>query len=170
MYQTLLDSGAAVNLIYEDVVRRLSLKAFEILEPLKIPTANGKILSIVTHQVTLRYTIINVPHEDIFVVAPISTHLLILGMLFLKCTDALIKWKEQSIHFLHALEPTDDPSVIPLACDPRVSTPKPVYPTKQEKRNSCHNKQTSIVTPNPIKDESIIKTIPFHALYLEEGK
>jgi len=43
------------------------------------------------HQVTLRYAIANVPHEDTFVVAPISTHPLILGMPFLERTDALIK-------------------------------------------------------------------------------
>jgi len=73
MYQMLLDFGAAINLIHEDVLWHLSLKASEIPEPLKILTANGKTLSIATRQVTLRYTIANVPHEDTFVIIPIGT-------------------------------------------------------------------------------------------------
>jgi len=53
--------------------------------------ANRKALSIVIHQVTLRYTIINVLYEDTFVVTLIDTYLLILSMPFLECTNALVK-------------------------------------------------------------------------------
>ena len=91
IYQTLLNSRAAINLIHEDVIQPLYLEMSETLNPLQILMVNGKTLSIVTHQLTLSYTISNVPHEDAFVVALISTYSLILGMLFLEYTDILIK-------------------------------------------------------------------------------
>ena len=167
MYQALLDSGAAVNLIHEDVVRHLSLEASETPEPLQILTANGKTLSIATRQVTIRYTIANVPHEDTFVVAPIGTHSLILGMPFLERTDALVKWKERTVHFPPALKPADDS---------QVATSKPNRSAKRKRQNSRRKQQPVMATPEPTpspspsKDEPTIKIVPFHALHLEKGE
>jgi len=50
----------------------------------------------------------NVPHEDAFMITFIGIHPLIFGMLFLKCTDIFIKWKEQTIHFFLDLKPICD--------------------------------------------------------------
>ena len=132
--------------------------------------ANGKTLLIAIHQVTLRYTITNIPHKDTFVVVPISTHPLILSMPFLKCTDVLLKWKERSIHFPHAPKPADVSPVIPLTYDSKVTTPKPVHSAKQKKWNSCHKKGPLIATPDLIENEPIIKTVSFYTLYLKEDK
>ena len=77
--QALIDSGATLNFINEWIVSQLKLKT-EPCPSTRATLADGRLLTHSTRQVTLEYTVAGVAQRDIFLVAPIGDHSLILGM------------------------------------------------------------------------------------------
>jgi len=132
IYQALLNSNAAVNLIHKETIWCLGLEITITLKLLQILIVNGKTLSITICQVTLQYIITNVSHEDTFVIVRINIHSLMLSMLFLKYTNALVKWKEQTVHFSLQSIITFEPFEASIY-NSQVATHRPTYPFKKWK-------------------------------------
>ena len=109
----LLDSGATLNFIHESIVPQLSLETTA-CTPTLVSLANGELLTRATRQTTLSYTIAGVKHRDTFLVAPIGSHSIILGMPWLERVNPPIDWRSKTIKELGLLKTTlPPPTVVP---------------------------------------------------------
>ena len=94
--QALIDSGATLNFINEWIVNQLKLKT-EPCPSTRVTLADGRLLTHSARQVTLEYTVAGVAQRDIFLVAPIGDHSLILGMPWLERVNPRIDWRTKSV-------------------------------------------------------------------------
>jgi hypothetical protein len=92
----LIDSGATLNFINEWIVNQLKLKT-EPCPSTHITLTDGRLLTHSARQVTLKYTVAGVAQRDIFLVAPIGDHSLILGMPWLERVNPRINWRVKSV-------------------------------------------------------------------------
>jgi len=115
----LLDCGATLNFINDLFVRQLDLETSPC--PLvHVTLADGQVLSHSNRQVTLSYPVASVPYKDTFLVAPIGSHSLILGMPFLECTNPRIDWASKTI-----FAPAPSPVPAPRPALAPAPTPRP---------------------------------------------
>jgi RNase H-like domain found in reverse transcriptase/Reverse transcriptase (RNA-dependent DNA polymerase)/Integrase zinc binding domain/Chromo (CHRromatin Organisation MOdifier) domain/Integrase core domain len=150
MYQALIDSGAAINLIHEAIVQSLGLETF-VCSPIQVVLANGKTLTHANRYVRLKYSIAGVRHEDVFLVAPIGINSIIFGMPFLERLNPAINWRRKTVTFPLAEEPESSssiPSQEPESCSPtttQASEPR----TKPCKRKSRSKSPKPAPEPKP---------------------
>src|SRR6266516_3988115 len=90
--KALLDSGASLNLIHEDFVHALGLIT-QPCHPIYVTIANGSKLIHANRVVTLKFTLGGVEHQEIFLVAPLGSNQMILGMPWLERVNPNIDWK-----------------------------------------------------------------------------
>src|ERR1700735_1839925 len=96
VFQALIDSSATLNFINEWIVHQLKLKT-EPCPSTRVTLADGRLLTHSARQVTLEYTGADVAQRDIFLVAPIGDHSLILGMPWLERVNPRIDWRAKSV-------------------------------------------------------------------------
>jgi hypothetical protein len=89
--QALVDSGASINLIHEQVCSFLSLPVTPCQGP-KVSLADGSTVLSCSGVVQLFYSIANVSMQHTFFVANIGVQSMILGMPFLVKENPLIDW------------------------------------------------------------------------------
>jgi hypothetical protein len=94
--QALIDSGTTLNFINEWIVNQLKLKT-EPCPSTRVTLADGRLLNHSACQVTLQYTVAGVAQRDIFLVALIGDHSLILGMPWLERVNPRIDWRIKSV-------------------------------------------------------------------------
>ena len=78
--KALLDSDASLNLIHEELVAALGLLT-QSCASIYVMIVNESKLHHVNRVVTLEFTLIGVQHEKTFLIAPLGSNQLILGML-----------------------------------------------------------------------------------------
>ena len=78
--KVLLDSGASLNLIHEELVAALGLLTQSCVS-IYVTIANGSKLHHINHVVILEFTLADVQHEETFLIASLSSNQLILEML-----------------------------------------------------------------------------------------
>jgi len=94
--QALIDCGATLNFIHECLVTALGLVT-EPCPPIEVSLADGRVLTHVNRQVTLKFTIAGVPQTQTFFVAPLGVHSIILGMPWLETVNPDIDWNLKSV-------------------------------------------------------------------------
>jgi hypothetical protein len=94
--QVLIDSGTTLNFINEWIVTQLKLKT-EPCPSTHVTLADRRLLARLAHQVTLEYPVAGVAQCDIFLIAPIGDHSLILGMPWLERVNPRINWRVKSV-------------------------------------------------------------------------
>ena len=97
-----MDSGASLNLIHEGLVRALGL-ATEPCQPICVTIANGTKLLHANRMVTLKFTLAGVEHQETFLVAPLGSNQMILGMPWLERVNPDIDWKRRSLTYRHSI-------------------------------------------------------------------
>ena len=94
--QALIDSGTTLNFINEWIVNQLKLKT-EPCPSTCVTLADGRFPTHSARQVTLEYTVAGIAQRDIFLVAPIGDHSLIVGMPRLERVNPRIDWRAKSV-------------------------------------------------------------------------
>jgi hypothetical protein len=94
--QALINSGATLNFINEWIVNQLKLKT-EPCASTRVTFANGRPVTHSARQVTLEYTVAAVAQRNIFLIAPIGDHSLILGIPWLERVNPRINWRTKSV-------------------------------------------------------------------------
>src|SRR5271169_5442529 len=117
VHYSLVDSGAALNLVNERLVQSLRLPT-EPCPSVQVVLADDRTLSHSNRQVTLKFTIAGVPHQETFLVAPIGIHSFILGMPWLERVDPDIRWKLKTFNQYRHL-----PGSAPIIASPSNITP-----------------------------------------------
>ena len=152
--KSLLDSGASLNLIHEELVAALRLSTLPCAS-MYVTIANGSKLHHTNRVVILQFTLAGVQHEETFLVAPLGSNQLILGMPWLERVNPEINWKLRTltyrtptIHRIFNAPPHHDANPASL-CPPSI---KPLYP------NSNH---APGARPAPIEHEPC-SSIPDH--------
>ena len=108
--QALIDSGASLNLIHEELVLALGLPTVPCV-PIYVTIANGSKLIHANRAVILKFTIAGVLHKETFLVAPLGNNQMILGMPWLERVNPDIDWKLRRVSFRSpAVEPTETPT------------------------------------------------------------
>ena len=168
--KALLDSGASLNLIHEELVAALGLPT-QPCAPMYVTIANGSKLHHANRVVTLKFTLAGVQHEETFLVAPLGSNQLILGMPWLERVNPEIDWKLRTLTYRvpqtlsashkpsppttnHA--PTLRPTVIEREPSPSIpnhaSGPRPVSvedePCPQDTQPTIQTPTPTIQTPN----------------------
>jgi Reverse transcriptase (RNA-dependent DNA polymerase)/RNase H-like domain found in reverse transcriptase/Integrase zinc binding domain/Chromo (CHRromatin Organisation MOdifier) domain/gag-polyprotein putative aspartyl protease len=107
VFQALLDSGASLNLIHEGLVRTLGL-ATEVCQSIHVTIANGAKLLHANRMARLKFNLAGVEHQETFLVAPLGSNQMILGMPWLERVNPDIDWKKRSLTYR---EPNSGPSI-----------------------------------------------------------
>jgi hypothetical protein len=97
-----------LNFINEWIITQLKLKT-DPCPSTCVTFADGRLLAHSVRQVTLKYTVAGVAQHNIFLVAPIRDHSLILGMPWLECVNLRIDWRVKSVDtndFFHSSTPS----------------------------------------------------------------
>ena len=126
----LIDSGASINLIHEQVCSFLSLPVTPCQGP-KVSLADGSTVLSCSGVVKLSYSIANVSMQHTFFVANIGVQSMILGMPFLVKENPLVDWVAKSLTWRtkSPLPYTPSPSPLPaLPPSPPPSTSSPPPP------------------------------------------
>ena len=96
--KALLDSGASLNLIHEDLANALGLPTLP-CDPIRVTTANGRNLGHGNRVAILRFTLDGREHEEMFLVAPLGGNQIILGMPWLERVNPEIDWKLRTVRY-----------------------------------------------------------------------
>ena len=96
--KALLDSDASLNLIHEELVAALGLLT-QPCASIYVTIANGSKLHHANRVVTLEFTLAGVQHEETFLVAPLGSNQLILGMPWLERVNPEIDWKLRTLTY-----------------------------------------------------------------------
>ena len=96
--KALLDSGAMLNLIHEELANALNLPTLP-CQPIHVSMASGKNLGHGNRVAILRFTLNGMEHEEMFLVAPIGRLQMILGMPWLERVNPVVDWKKRSIKY-----------------------------------------------------------------------
>src|SRR5271169_3060821 len=153
--QALLDSGASINLIHESVVKSLKLKTRS-CSPTQVSLADGRTLPHANAEAVLDFSIAGVPHQEIFLVAPIGIHSMILGMPWLERVNPLIDWRKKVVtprrsrHKKRKLSADTNQTSVP----PKPET-NPKKPPKLSKRKKNPNKSKPPTVNAVSKDPSM---------------
>ena len=118
--KALLDSGASLNLIHEDLVRALGLTT-QPCHPIYVTIANGSKLIHANRVVTLKFTLGGVEHHETFLVAPLGSNQMILGMPWLERVNPNIDWKKRKPS--HAPVSSPCHAILRLFADPPHANP-----------------------------------------------
>ena len=138
--QALIDSGATLNFIHEALVSSLGLTT-ESCPPVKVRLADGRVLSHANRKVTLKFTIAGIPQIQIFYVAPIGQHSVILGMPWLESVNPHIDWRRKKI-----LSYDDISEFTPSPPSPNIPI---VEPPKSRKSRKSQNSRKPHTPPLP---------------------
>ena len=87
----LIDSGASLNLIHENLVSALGLITYP-CQPIHVSIANGSKLLHANRIVSLKFILAGVEHQETFLVAPLRNNQMILGMPWLERVNPDIDW------------------------------------------------------------------------------
>ena len=124
--KALLDSGASLNLIHEDLVRALGLTT-QPCHPIYVTIANGSKLIHANRVVTLKFTLGGVEHHETFLVAPLGSNQMILGMPWLERVNPNIDWKKRTFTYC---DPFPSTAALPgTIIKPMAAAPPPCPPT-----------------------------------------
>ena len=157
---TLIDCGASLNFIHEDVVNRLRIDT-QPCPPIEVSVVDGRTLpSLVQRQCAFE---INEPnlgtYKETFYVASIGAHSVILGMPWLTHVNPDIDWRARTITprtMDQELPPTPPPTPNP---ESQPTTPMTATPTGEpKKKKKRKRKKKKIPTESPVAPESIPKT------------
>jgi hypothetical protein len=98
-HEALVDGGASVNVIENNLSSRLG--AFTVPCSVQIYLANGDPFCHVKQKTRLRFTVAgsHIAYDQWFLIAPIGTHSIILGMPWLEDANPHIDWSQKTIDF-----------------------------------------------------------------------
>src|SRR5271169_1848055 len=123
VHYSLVDSGAALNLVTERLVQSLRLPT-EPCPSVQVVLADDRTLSHSNRQVILKFSIAGVPHQETFLVAPIGIHSFILGMPWLERVDPDIRWRLKTVNQYRHL-----PGSAPVVASPsNIASPSDIAP------------------------------------------
>ena len=109
--KALLDSGASLNLIHEELVAALGLLT-QPCAPMYVTIANGSTLHHANRIVILKFTLADVQHEETFLIAPLGSNQLILGMPWLERVNPEINWKLRTLIYRIPQTLTSNPNTL----------------------------------------------------------
>jgi hypothetical protein len=85
VYPMLIDYGSLLNLVNNSVIAEHSLaEKVALCQTTKVTLADGTSSILSSRCIQLSFTIANVKHEDVFLIVPTETQLVLLEMLFLE--------------------------------------------------------------------------------------
>ena len=147
--QALIDSGASLNLIHEDLVLTLGLPTVPCVS-IYVTIANGSKLIHANRVVVRKFTIAGVLHEETFLVAPLGSNQMILGMPWLERVNPDIDWKLRRVSYRSpSIEPTEIPTEFPTS-NAVVKSNVPHSPSPLS-----HDESHDVATPEPRCSPSI---------------
>src|SRR5271169_5277695 len=164
VHYSLVDSGAALNLVNERLVQSLRLPT-EPCPSVQVVLADDRTLSHSNRQVTLKFTIAGVPHQETFLVAPIGIHSFILGMPWLERVDPDISWRLKTVNqyrHLPGSSPANPAPVIapssdiaPVIAPASNPTPVPIRLSKSKRKNRAARPKADSFPKNPPSPVSV---------------
>ena len=109
--KALLDSDASLNLIHEELVAALGLLT-QPCAPMYVTIANDSMLHHANRIVILKFTLADVQHEETFLIAPLDSNQLILGMPWLERVNPEINWKLRTFIYRIPQTLTPNPNIL----------------------------------------------------------
>jgi hypothetical protein len=98
VYPALIDCGSSLNLVNDSVIAEHSLaEKVAPCQTTKVTLADGTSSMISSRSIQLSFTIAGVKHEDVFLVVPIGTQPILLGMLFLERVNPDVDWRIKTL-------------------------------------------------------------------------
>src|SRR5271169_6195426 len=161
VHYSLVDSGAALNLVNERLVQSLRLPT-EPCPSVQVILADDRTLSHSNRQVTLKFTIAGVPHQETFLVAPIGIHSFILGMPWLERVDPDISWRLKTVNQFRGsslanpapvIAPSSD--IAPVIAPASNPTPVPIRLSKSKRKNCAARPKADSFPKNPPSPVSV---------------
>jgi len=149
--KALLDSGASLNLIHEDLVRALGLTT-QPCSPIHVTIANGSKLIHANRVVTLKFTLGGVEHQEVFLVAPLGSNQMILGMPWLERVNPDINWKKRTLTYRDPFPSTASvPGTIikPSLSNDALTAPSPCPPSNPTAPSLPHAPCSPTVSDEP---------------------
>ena len=124
--KALLDSGASLNLIHEGLVQALGLIT-QPCQSIYVTIANGSKLLHANRVVQLKFTLAGVEHQETFLVAPLGSNQMILGMPWLERVNPDIDWKKRTLTYRASSIPSISGSLVqpPVIQVPRITPHTP---------------------------------------------
>src|SRR5213075_1549646 len=117
-----------LNLIHEDLVRALGLTT-QPCHPIYVTIANCSKLIHANRVVTLKFTLGGVEHHETFLVAPLGSNQMILGMPWLERVNPNIDLKKRTLTYRDPTVPSIPGTIIkPMAAAPPPCPPTPPCP------------------------------------------
>src|SRR5262245_44892364 len=93
IYPTLIDCGSSLNLLNNSMITEHSLgDKVTACQTTKVTLADGTFSILLSRQITLEFTIAGVRYHKTFLIAPIRTQPVILGMPFLERVHPDVNW------------------------------------------------------------------------------
>jgi len=121
--KALLDSGASLNLIHEGLVQALGLVT-QSCQSIYVTIANGSKLLHANRVVNLMFTLAGVEHQETFLVAPLGSNQMILGMPWLQRVNPDIDWKKRTLTYRIPSSPSISGTLVERSHTP-VAAPHP---------------------------------------------
>ena len=98
VYPALIDCGSSLNLLNNSMITEHSLDdKVTACQTTKVTLADGTSSMLSSRQITLEFTIAGVRHHETFLIAPIGTQPVILGMPFLERANPDVNWRTKTL-------------------------------------------------------------------------
>src|SRR5947207_12165162 len=95
-----------------------------------VTITNGAKLHHANHMVTLKFTLAGVEHQETFLVAPLGSNQMILGMPWLERVNPDIDWKKRTLTYRHLLpSPSISGTLVTPSSHDDATTARPCPPT-----------------------------------------